>query len=570
MTVVGDLVAQQSLTSLAPSRILRFLPRAVFVSDLALVGGVLALAVAGRSRLPIFTTAAELDASLPVAVPLILLGWLLGIALLGGYDQAVFGSGAEEFKRVLNGTFMTAAGTGIGSYLTKSDLSRGFFVLAFGLGVPMLLLGRLALRSLLKRARRRGVLRHRVLIAGDAAHIDDVARVLRREQWLGYEIVGALTPGHEREAETPLGVPVLGDATRAADVFVASDADVIVVAGGALGSSQAMRELVWELEPHDGQVVLAPQVNDICGERVRMRPVGGLPLLHIDKPRAVYASRWAKRIFDIAGALTLLMIFSPLLVVAALRIKLHDGGPILFRQVRVGKDEERFGCFKFRTMVVDAEAKITELQAKQGASALLFKMKDDPRVTKPGRWLRRYSVDELPQLLNVVLGDMSLVGPRPQVPTEVALYTGAMNRRLHVRPGMTGLWQVSGRSRPPLGGSHPARPLLRRQLVDAPGPRDPDPHARRRRRRQRRLLELPGQPGACIRRPTVTDSRGSMRLLVSIAMVPLLVACGTDCGSDPTSTWTDSSRPPRDPDEAARAAPGRSPLLHVTYSNTPT
>jgi lipopolysaccharide/colanic/teichoic acid biosynthesis glycosyltransferase len=151
-------------------------------------------------------------------------------------------------------------------------------------------------------------------------------------------------------------------------------------------------------------------------------------------------------VFDVLGASAILLAFSPLLVFAAVRIKLHDSGPILFRQTRIGRDGAEFGCFKFRTMCVDAEAKVAELQAQVGASALLFKMKDDPRITKPGTWLRRFSVDELPQLFNVVLGDMSLVGPRPQVAAEVALYTGRMDRRLRVRPGMTGLWQVSGRS----------------------------------------------------------------------------------------------------------------------------
>ena len=168
--------------------------------------------------------------------------------------------------------------------------------------------------------------------------------------------------------------------------------------------------------------------------------------MHIEPPTWTDASQWGKRSFDFVGSIALLVVFAPLFLIASLQVKLHDRGPVFFRQTRIGKDGHEFNCFKFRTMVQNAEAMVTDLQAQQGKSALLFKMKDDPRVTPPGRWMRRLSVDELPQLLNVFLGHMSLIGPRPQVAREVATYDGAMNRRLHVRPGMTGLWQVSGRN----------------------------------------------------------------------------------------------------------------------------
>ena len=422
------------------------MPWVAFSVDGMLVGAVSLIAVVLRGRLGLFDAASDLSASLQIAGPLMVAGWLAGLALFGAYDHTVFGSGPEEYKRLLNGTLLTLAGVAMVSYFAKFDLSRGFVAYAFLLGIPVLLGGRYTLRSSLKRARRAGALRHRVLIAGDSGHVDDVARVLQRETWIGYEVVGALTPADDEVEETPYGVPVLGRSSEAASIFTDSGADLIVVAGGAMTSAEAMRELVYELEPHGGEVVLAPHVNDIAHERIRMRPVGGLPLLHIDPPRTTYAARRAKRVFDIVGASAILLAFSLLVVFAALRIKLHDGGPVLFRQTRIGRDGEEFGCFKFRTMCVDAEAKVAELQAQVGASALLFKMKDDPRITKPGTWLRRFSVDELPQLFNVVLGDMSLVGPRPQVAAEVALYTGRMDRRLRVRPGMTGLWQVSGRS----------------------------------------------------------------------------------------------------------------------------
>jgi exopolysaccharide biosynthesis polyprenyl glycosylphosphotransferase len=438
-------IQSSALTSLSPGRALKLVPFAALAVDVALVAAVSLSAAILRPVLPVFDSASGLTSTLDVAGPLMALGWLFAISLMGGYGPSVFGSGIEEFKRVFQGSLFACAGVAMVSYFAHYDLSRGYVALAFLIGVPALLLGRLSLRSSLKSARRHGVLRHRVMIAGDIEHIDDVARVLERETWIGYEILGALTPLAE-STETPHGVPVLGRSTDAAQIFVDSGADVIVVAGGAMSSAEAMRELVYELEQYDGEVVLAPHVQDISQDRLRMRPVGGLPLIHIDKPRAAHATRLAKRLFDVAGASAILLAFSPLVIFAALRIKLHDGGPIMFRQTRVGRDGQTFGCFKFRTMVVDAEAKVAELQKAMGAGALLFKMKDDPRITRPGKWLRRFSVDELPQLLNVVAGDMSLIGPRPQVPAEVAMYTGRMDRRLRVRPGMTGLWQVSGRS----------------------------------------------------------------------------------------------------------------------------
>jgi exopolysaccharide biosynthesis polyprenyl glycosylphosphotransferase len=434
-----------ALTRLSPGRALKLLPYVALGADALVVALVSVLAAQLHPIIPIFNSAGDLHSTLTFAGPLMALGWLVAIFIIGGYEVAVFGSGSDEFRRVFRGSLLACGGVAMISYFLHYELSRGYVGLAFLLGMPTLIGTRIALRSSLKSARRRGALRHRVLIAGDVDHVDDVARVLSRETWIGYEVVGALTPTVDG-LETIQGVPVLGRSADAAEIFVDSGADLIVVAGGAMGSAEEMKDLVYELEQHDGEVVLAPHVQDISRDRLRMRPVGGLPLIHIDKPRAAKATRVAKRTFDVLGASAILLAVSPLFLFAALRVKAHDGGPVMFRQTRVGRDGETFGCFKFRTMVVDAEARVAELQKAMGAGALLFKMADDPRITRPGRWMRRYSVDELPQLLNVIRGDMSLIGPRPQVPAEVAMYSGHMDRRLRVRPGMTGLWQVSGRS----------------------------------------------------------------------------------------------------------------------------
>jgi len=429
-----------------PSRALRYLPVSALALDLLVMVSVFALAILGRNRLDVFDNTSDVTATLQVAGPLMLLGWLVVIAALGGYRDDVFGAGTDEYKRVFNASLITAGLVGVASYLTKFQLSRGFFLLAFGLGVPALLLGRWLLREAVHRARRQGRLQYRVLIAGSPEHVDEIAAVLQRESWLGYHVAGALVPASDLCEETAAGVPVIGTCEQATSVITASDADLVFFAGGALTSAGQLRRIVWDLEKADVQVVVAPSVTDVSGERIKVRPVGGLPLMHIDPPRATDAARWGKRLFDLFGSTFLIVAFSPLMAYAAIRVRLADGGPVFFRQTRTGRDGNQFGCLKFRTMVVDAEERLAELHAQTGYEAGLFKMADDPRVTKPGKWLRRYSLDELPQLFNVWRGEMSLVGPRPPLPREVASYESDVLRRLRVRPGMTGLWQVSGRS----------------------------------------------------------------------------------------------------------------------------
>ena len=302
------------------------------------------------------------------------------------------------------------------------------------------------MRQALHSARRRGALTRSVLIAGSRSHIDDIAQVLSRETWLGYRVVGALTPEYDLSEETATGVPVLGDANDAPAVAAEHGADVIFFAGGSVGSASVMRKMFWTLEQQQISVVVAPSVTDISGERVRVRPVGGLPLIHVDPPTWSDASRWGKRLFDVLGSAGLILVFSPVMAVIASWIVVADRGPVFFRQDRIGRHGQTFSCLKFRSMVVDAEARLAALHQETGFDRGLFKMTDDPRITRPGRFLRRFSLDELAQLFNVFRGDMSLVGPRPPLPSEVATYDDDVARRLHVRPGMTGLWQVSGRS----------------------------------------------------------------------------------------------------------------------------
>ena len=428
------------------NRTLASLPLIALALDAALIFGVVGLAMVGRSHLGIFANPADVSSSVIVAGPLLWAAWIGVLAVMGAYRVSAFGAGTQEYQRILNASVTVAGLTGVTSYLTKFELSRGFFVLTFALGVPALVLGRMTLRKTLQVARQHGMFGQRVLVAGAPGMVDEVAGVLTRERWLGYEIVGALTPATFLDSETAGGIPVLGTTDELTKFATTGGIDAVFLAGGAIGSSEDMRRLVWDLEHERVQVIVAPSVTDVSKERVRIRPVGGLPLVHIDPPSAARAARWGKRTFDVVGSFGLLLAFSPVFLWAALQIKLHDRGPVLFRQTRIGRSGGEFSCLKFRTMVVDAEERLAALHLDTGHTDGLFKMKDDPRITKPGRWLRRYSMDELPQLLNVFRGEMSLVGPRPPLPREVAHYSEDGRRRLRVRPGMTGLWQVSGRS----------------------------------------------------------------------------------------------------------------------------
>jgi exopolysaccharide biosynthesis polyprenyl glycosylphosphotransferase len=216
-----------------------------------------------------------------------------------------------------------------------------------------------------------------------------------------------------------------------------------MVAGG---DEMELRDIAWALEGQAIDLIVVPHLADVSGSRMKMRPVGGLPLLHVEEPQAIRAGEWPKRVFDVVGALVALVFLGPLMVLVALLIKLADGGPVFYRQPRVGLHGQLFQVWKFRSMTVDAERVDAQLRSQHGYTEGLFKLESDPRVTRIGRFIRRCSIDELPQLFNVIGGTMSLVGPRPHMLIEVETYTDVARRRLAVRPGMTGLWQVSGRS----------------------------------------------------------------------------------------------------------------------------
>ena len=243
-----------------------------------------------------------------------------------------------------------------------------------------------------------------------------------------------------------VAIPVIAGLGNVADVVERYDADTVAVLACPEMSGVRLRELAWELEKTGTDLCVAPALLDVAGPRTTIRPVAGLPLLHMDHPEFTGARRLFKAAFDRAVAFTALLACVPLFIVVAAFIRLDDRGPALFRQTRVGRDGRAFTVYKFRTMVQDAEDRQAQLIALNETDGVMFKMRRDPRVTTAGAWLRRWSLDELPQLFNVLVGDMSLVGPRPALPQEAALYGDHVRRRLVVKPGITGLWQVNGRA----------------------------------------------------------------------------------------------------------------------------
>jgi len=371
--------------------------------------------------------------------------WLVAVGLAGGYDERFIGLGPDEFRRVLQAGVCLTAGVAIMAYATKTDLARGYVLIALPAVTGIGVLGRFTLRKRLHKLRRLGSCMHKVVVVGHSPVAADLVGLLNRETYHGLSVVAACVAGPDVPADIG-GIPVIRGLDDVAAVAERYEADTVAVLACPEMSGVRLRELAWELEKTDTDLCVAPALLDVAGPRTTIRPVAGLPLLHMDHPEFTGARQVIKTVFDRACAASALLILSPGLAVMAAIIRLSDGGPALFRQTRVGRDGRAFTLYKFRTMVPDAEDRKAELTALNETDAVLFKIRRDPRVTAVGARLRRWSVDELPQLINVLRGDMSLVGPRPALPEEAARYADHVRRRLVVRPGLTGLWQVSGRS----------------------------------------------------------------------------------------------------------------------------
>jgi exopolysaccharide biosynthesis polyprenyl glycosylphosphotransferase len=365
------------------------------------------------------------------------------------YEERFLWVGPEEFRRVFFAAVMLLATVGTLSWAFRFDLSRGFSVLAILLATLLTLGQRYAHRRWLHRRHSRGQYQSTTLLVGHRSAVAGLDDQLTREAFHGYKVIGCCLPSDQQNfvADAFNGLPVLGGLDNVAEVVKQYEVDTVAVLPCPELDGSALRRLGWDLEKTRAELLLAPAVTEVVGPRVRIRPVCGLPLMHMERPELRGIRRLTKNVVDRTAAAVGVLLLVPVLLGIALAVKLTSRGPVFFEQQRVGRDGETFSMLKFRSMVVGADRMVEQqLAGESDGNGVLFKKKGDPRITPVGRVLRRYSLDELPQLFNVVRGSMSLVGPRPPLPTEVERYGFDMHRRFLVKPGLTGLWQVSGRS----------------------------------------------------------------------------------------------------------------------------
>lgn len=374
--------------------------------------------------------------------------WLLALNWTRSREPRILGHGPQEFQRVFSASWYTFAAVAIVGFLTQWQISRGYLLFALPIGLLVLLGYRAIWRYWIHAQRDLGFLQAQVVVVGPVRTVGQMVRRLQRARRAGYNVIGVCVAGVETDLpEEVEGCPVVGLAQDAADIAQQVGAEYVLLAGSDAMSLQESRRLGWALEGTGVGLIVAPALVDVAGPRVQMSPVEGLPLMHVDSPEFTGGKYLLKSVIDRVLSLILIAVFAPLIALIALVVKVSSPGPVLFRQERIGLDLEPFQMLKFRSMYVDAEARLAAVTDHQTAgNAVMFKMKDDPRVTPVGKLLRRFSLDELPQIFNVVKGDMSLVGPRPPLPREVEHWDDRVVRRQLVKPGMTGLWQVSGRS----------------------------------------------------------------------------------------------------------------------------
>lgn len=373
------------------------------------------------------------------------LGWLAMLSLFNTRESAIFGSGATEYKRVAHATAMAFGALAIAFVVFQWQGIRAQLYVALPAGLVALVLVRWLWRRWLVRQRAIGQYASRTIVVGTGADIDYVIGTLGAGGTLGYRIVGAVALDDDTYRAPDAGIATISGTSWVAQATML-EADTVIVASQPTDDPDYIKQLAWQVEGMAAELVLSSRIADVAGPRMSLRPVEGLPLIHVKIPTFEGGDYVFKRALDIAASFFALLAFAPFAAVIAIAIKLDSPGPVFFQQKRIGRDGREFSMLKFRSMRTDAEAQLATLAAANEGSGLLFKMKDDPRVTRIGRILRKYSLDEVPQFWNALIGDMSVVGPRPPLPSEVMAYDGTVFRRLYIKPGITGPWQVGGRS----------------------------------------------------------------------------------------------------------------------------
>lgn len=374
--------------------------------------------------------------------------WIVTLSAYRTRDTRVVGIGAAEYRRVVSASILAFGLLAILFLILDAEVARGFFVLALPLGLVGLLLNRWMWRNWLIHKRQAGEYLSRTIVVGDREDVEYVISQIDKKAHSVYHVVGAATDWDNSEPLTvnskdyPL-VSGLDDVAQAAALL---GVNAVIVAGQPSGDANYIRDLGWNLEGTAAELVVASGLTNIAGPRIHFRPVEGLPLMHVELPQFAGGKHVLKRAFDMSASACALLFFLPLMIVIAVLVRRDSPGPVLFRQERVGRNGELFQMIKFRSMVHSAEDDLAGLLDENQAAGVLFKIRNDPRITRVGRILRKYSLDELPQVWNIFVGDMSVVGPRPPLPHEVEGYESHVHRRLYIKPGLTGMWQVNGRS----------------------------------------------------------------------------------------------------------------------------
>ena len=371
---------------------------------------------------------------------IVVIAWLCVLVLRGAYDTRMLGVGSEEFKRVVSATATVFGAVAIVVFVLKLELSRGFVVITFVVGLTLLLVVRWALRGWLRHERRYGHFLHRTIVVGAEPTKSEIVDMLDRDPVAGFTVVDVVDEPAADVNDAALEAWLDEVMTR----ISLGDADTVAVASSPALGQRVVQRLAWRLEGPRVDLLVAPAIGDVAGPRVSMRMAANLPLLHLDEPHLTGPKRAIKRSLDFLFGVTLLIVFLPFMLVGGFVTKLTSRGPVFYTQERVGRGGQLITVLKLRTMRVGADQ---ERHAIIGApdADIAARYKSDPRITKVGRFLRRWSIDEMPQVVNVIAGSMSLVGPRPVLVDELPLFADADHRRHLTKPGLTGLWQVSGR-----------------------------------------------------------------------------------------------------------------------------
>ncbi|MGV8912115.1 MAG: sugar transferase [Rhodoglobus sp.] len=420
----------------------------LFITDAWIIGLTMIVALLTRSE---FNRIPQFLAALNPVMWLGLIGiaviWLSLLQIFHTRDRRVIGTGSNEYKQLITASMTTFGLLSVILLIVEAGYPGKGAVLSIAGGMVVLLASRWSWRRWLTRQRRLGRALSRAVIVGTKTEVDYVVSKIKGNLTAAFAVVGVLAEAdeeHSPKSASPTRYTFGADRVSATAAELGADA--VIVAGDHGCGNDFIRDLAWQLEGTAAELILASRLANVAGPRIHFRPVEGLPLIHVEIPQFDGGKHVVKRGLDIVVSALALVVLSPLFLLLAIAVRLDSPGGAFFGQVRVGRDLETFRMFKFRSMVPDASTKLAGLTEQNEASGVLFKLKNDPRVTAVGRFIRKYSLDELPQIWNVLKGDMSLVGPRPPLPNEVRAYQGKVNRRMYIKPGLTGMWQINGRS----------------------------------------------------------------------------------------------------------------------------